>query len=192
MLGARTNLRVETCPCKPPATHICRILRPRNCPHFHDFSAGLGRTLWISGQGASRSGERGRPGRPGRRRGAGVSRTSAAFSRGRTCLRRRTPRRARRRPRSPGDPSSANHASSRSCESSLIRRARKSEPPTAVPTSRGAVFTAETAAVTSDSGPGKPVFMLLWGGEAACSRFCADSTEHALSCGPTRKRKIVV
>ena len=30
-------------------TRICRILRARNCPHFHDFcGCALGRTLWIT------------------------------------------------------------------------------------------------------------------------------------------------
>ena len=43
--GSDTSLQAST-------THICRILRPGNCPHFHDFSGGLGRTLWISGEAA--------------------------------------------------------------------------------------------------------------------------------------------
>ena len=38
-------------------THICRILRAGNCPHFHDFWVGLGRTLWISGRWARRRGD---------------------------------------------------------------------------------------------------------------------------------------
>ena len=47
------------------ATQICRILRPRNCPHFHDFSGGLGRTLWITGHAVWRAGDgtRARPAR---------------------------------------------------------------------------------------------------------------------------------
>ncbi len=43
-----------------PSTRICRILRARDCPHFHGFCRGLGRTLWISGKAGSRCGERAR------------------------------------------------------------------------------------------------------------------------------------